>query len=124
MIISTNVLPLDLVYADNINLFSDSMDTIKENVGTLLGASWVIGLEINAEKTKNMIISRHQNSRQNQNIRRTNESFENVAKLKYLGTTLAHQNDIHDEIKRSLNSGNAYYCSFQNLFVFPSHKKS
>jgi hypothetical protein len=60
-------------------------------------------------------MSRHQNSVQNQNIRTANESFENVAKFKYLGTTLTNQNDIHDEIKSRLNSGNACYYSVQNL---------
>jgi hypothetical protein len=79
-------------------------------------ASRDIGLEINAQKTKYMIISRHPNSGQNQNIRIANESFENVAKFKYLGTTLTNQNDIHDEIKSRLNSGNACYYSVQNLF--------
>jgi hypothetical protein len=60
-------------------------------------------------------MSRHPNSGQNQNIRIANESFVNVAKFKYLGTTLTNQNDIHDEIKSRLNSGNARYYSVQNL---------
>jgi hypothetical protein len=60
-------------------------------------------------------MSRHQNSGQNQNIRIANESFENVTKFKYSVTTLTNQNDIPDEIKSSLNSGNACFHSAQNL---------
>jgi hypothetical protein len=71
-----------LVYADDINLLGDSVNIIKENSETLLEASRDIGLEINAEKTKYMIMSCHPNSGQNQNTRIANESFENVAKFK------------------------------------------
>jgi hypothetical protein len=62
-----------------------------------------------------MIMSRYPNSGQNQNIRIANESLEKVAKFKYLGMTLTNQNDIPDEIKSRLNSGNAFYYSVQNL---------
>jgi hypothetical protein len=58
-----------LIYADDVNLLGDSINTIKENTGTLLQASKDISLEINAEKTKYMIMSRLPNSGQNQNIR-------------------------------------------------------
>jgi hypothetical protein len=68
--------------------------------------------------TKHMTMSRHPNSGQNQNIRIANESFEKVATFRNLGTTLTNQNDIHDEIKSRLNSGNACYYSVQNLLSF------
>jgi hypothetical protein len=104
-----------VVYAGDVNLLGDSVNTVKENSETLLEASRDIGLEINAEKTKYMIMFRLPNSGQNQNIRIANESFEEVA-------TLTNQNDIRDEIKSRLNLGNASYYSVQNLFS--SHLKS
>jgi hypothetical protein len=48
-----------LAYADNVNLLGDNIDTIKKNTETLIDASKEVGLEINVEKTKYMLLSRH-----------------------------------------------------------------
>jgi hypothetical protein len=62
-----------------------------------------------------MLVSRDQNVGQNRDIRIGNISFEKVSQLKYLRFTVINQNWIQEEIKRCLNSGNAWYHSVQNL---------
>jgi hypothetical protein len=54
-------------------------------------------------------MSRSEEIGQKLNIKITNRSFGDVAKFKYLGTTLTDQNCMHEEINSRLNSGNA--CS-------------
>jgi hypothetical protein len=62
-----------------------------------------------------MFMSRHQTDGQGNFVRVANNSFEKVAKFKYLGATLTDQNFIHEEIRNRLNSGNACYRAVQNL---------
>ena len=62
-----------------------------------------------------MITSRHQNVIQNQNIVIGDLSFENVEKFRYLGVTVTSTNDIHEEIKRRINMGNACCYSLEKI---------
>jgi hypothetical protein len=104
-----------LVYADDVNILGRSIHSIKKNAEDLVIASKAIGLEVNAEKTKYMIMSRSQNAGHNHNIKIDNKSVERVEEFKYLGATLTNRNSIHEEIKSRLKSGNACYHSVQNL---------
>jgi hypothetical protein len=61
----------------------ENMDPIKENTETLLDASKEVGLEVNSEKTKHMLMSRSQNIGQKHSIKGANRSFEDVAEFKY-----------------------------------------
>jgi hypothetical protein len=49
-----------LVYANDMDLLGDNTDIIKKTIETLIDASKVVGLEVNADKTKNMLLSLHQ----------------------------------------------------------------
>jgi len=55
----------------------------------------VVGLEINTEKNKYMVVSRRQNAGQNRNLLIANKYFENVEQFKYFGTTVTCPNCIH-----------------------------
>jgi hypothetical protein len=104
-----------LAYADDVNLPGDNIDTIEKNTETLIDASREVGLELNVDKTKYMLLSRHQNAGQNRDIEIANRLFENVSQFQYLGTTVTNQNLNLEEIKRRLSSGNAYYHSVQSF---------
>jgi len=46
-----------LVYADNVNILRGSVHTAKENAEALVLASKEIGLEVNGDKTKYIVMS-------------------------------------------------------------------
>jgi hypothetical protein len=68
--------------ADDVNLLGDNIDTIKKNTETVIDAGMEIGLEINVEKTKYMLLSHHQNAGQNHD-KRIAKSFEILSKFKF-----------------------------------------
>ncbi|KAJ4445964.1 hypothetical protein ANN_12650 [Periplaneta americana] len=107
-----------LVYADDVNVLGENPQMIRENTGILLEASKAIGLEVNPEKTKYMIMSRDKIIVRNGNIKIEDLPFEEVEKFKYLGATVTNINDYREKIKLTINMANACYYSVEKLLSF------
>jgi hypothetical protein len=56
-----------LAYVD-VNLLGDNIDTVKKNTETLIGTSKEAGVEMEVERTKYILLSRHQNAAQTRDI--------------------------------------------------------
>jgi len=93
-----------LAYANNVNILGGSIHTLKENAEALVAATRETGLEVSADKTKYMVMSRDQNVGLSRGWKSLN-----------LRTTLTNQNSILEEITSRLRSRNACYHSVQNL---------
>ena len=104
-----------LAYADDVNILGGSIHTLKENAEALVAATREIGLEVSADKTKHMFMSRDQNAGRIHSVRIDNITFEKLEEFKYLGTTLTNQNYIAEEIKSRLRTGNSCFHSVQYL---------
>ena len=89
---------------------------IKKNADALVVVSKENGPEVNANKTKYMVMSRDQNAGWSHNIKIDNNSFERVKQFIYLGTILTNQNLIQEEIKSRVMLGHA------SVFQFVIHK--
>ena len=51
-----------LAYADDVNILGGSIHTLKKNAEALVAATREIGLEVNADKTKYIVMSRDHNA--------------------------------------------------------------
>ena len=73
-----------LAYAGDVNILGGSVHTVKENAVTLVVATKETGLEVNADKTKYMVISRDRNAGRGHSMKIDNSSIERVEEFKYL----------------------------------------
>jgi hypothetical protein len=83
--------------------------TLKENTEAVIVADKETGLEVNADKTKYMVMSRDQIAGQN------HKCSEMVKPFDCFRTSLTNQTSVREEIKNRLKPGNARYHSVQNL---------
>jgi hypothetical protein len=69
-------MPMMLIY------LGGSVQTAKENAEALVVATRETGLEVNADKTKYMVMARDQNAGRNHNMKIDNSSIERVEEFK------------------------------------------
>jgi hypothetical protein len=61
-----------------------SVQIVKENAEALVVATKEIGLEVNADKTKYMVMARDRNAGRSHSMKIDNSSIERVEEFKYL----------------------------------------
>jgi hypothetical protein len=58
-----------LAYAHDVNVLGGDIDTINKNTETVIDANKEVGLEVNVEKTKHILVSLYQNANQNRDLK-------------------------------------------------------
>jgi len=87
-----------LVHAD-VDIFGGSIHTIKKNTEASVVASKEMGVEVNANETKNIVMSRGQKAGQCHKIKTENSLFENVKRFGYLGITVKNKVLIREKLR-------------------------
>jgi hypothetical protein len=87
-----------LIHADDVNLLGYNIDTIKKNTDILIDASNEVGLEVNTEKTKYMLLS-HRFSRRAQ-LHEVSVQLQNVM------TILNKEYTVHGSTQYSVKYNN------------------
>jgi hypothetical protein len=64
-----------LAYADDVNILAGSVHTVKENAEALVVAIKETGIEVNADKTKYMVMSRDLNAGRGHSVKIDNSSI-------------------------------------------------
>jgi len=95
-----------------------SVHTVEEKAEALILVSKEIGLEVNADKTKYVVMSRDHNAERSHNMKIDDSSFERVEEFKYLGTTLTikillRKNLMKIEVRKCLLFFGSEFIVFQ-----------
>jgi len=71
-----------LAYTDDVNILGGIIHNLKENAEALVDATRETGLEVSADETKYMVMSRDQNAGTIRSVRIDNSTFESVQEFK------------------------------------------
>lgn len=106
-----------LGYADDLDIAGRSLKAVKETFEAIEVKAKKVGLEVNAEKTKFMVVSRYQNAGKNigKTLNLGQYSFEVVKEFTYLGSVISSENNESLEIGKRIVKANRAYFSLTPL---------
>lgn len=85
-----------LLFPANVNLLDGNTSATERNTEALLDWSKDVGLKVNTDKSKYVLVSRHQKGE----CYRSNEDcygvLKNMAKIKQFGGRVRHKNHVYD----------------------------
>jgi hypothetical protein len=70
-----------LLYADDVNMLSEKINTIKKNTGAVLCGNMQVGLGVDTQRTKYTFMPRHRKAEQSHSLLTADKSFENETKF-------------------------------------------
>ncbi|TGZ46137.1 Uncharacterized protein DBV15_05423 [Temnothorax longispinosus] len=102
-----------LDYADDLDIAGRSLKEVREIFEAIEEEARKVGLQINADKIKFMVVSRSQVAKRKigQRLIIRQYSFEVVSEFTYLGSVISKDNNEAAEIKRRMVKANRAYTS-------------
>lgn len=104
-----------LGYADDVAIVGTSIRTIEEACERLAKESEKMGLSINEEKTKIMVLRRKQSLNPTKQYKIGQFTFECVSSFKYLGSIINDRLDEDEEIRNRIIGANKAYWTLRGL---------
>jgi len=102
-----------LAYANDIIILGYTKNEIRSTTESLINSSKKMGLSINEDKTKYLIMSR--NVVNKSNLRVGPYCFEQVDNFKYLGVNINDKNNMHNEIQITISAANQAYFTMNKM---------
>lgn len=108
----------NLRYADDTVIIANSPDGLQKLIDAITTEGETLGLKINTEKTKTMVVSKRPNLQCNVSI--YNKQIENVIKFKYLGSWITKDLDPEVEIRSRIEHARSAFLKMKNLLTNPT----
>lgn len=103
-----------LAYADDVDIIGRNAEHVKQTFISLTNAASSVGLRVNVNKTKYMMVPKQDNFPDHVTIQ--NNRFNVVDNFKYLGSQINSNNDIGEEVMARIASGNRCYYGLRKFF--------